>query len=202
MQRKWMKRATMPVLALVLALWSCDSTGGRELQAVTGPRENIVGSVLGSVGRYRLVGASGVSTGSVTAVIGSQGGTLQLGEHELAVPAGAVTAPTVFTLRVDDGEHIRVDLTATRTLATGEVVDVGARGFGRPLRLKLGFARASDSFDPNQLRIVWARPDGTLEVLATEVNPSGKQLRADLQHFSGYAVAVPRVVDDVVDYIF
>ncbi|HEX2092369.1 MAG TPA: hypothetical protein VHG28_08205 [Longimicrobiaceae bacterium] len=188
MRYNWLRLTALPAIAL--ALWSCDSPRQGDLQELVGPSARPSASSSGN--GYRLLRGNDGWIGTSTALIGSGGGVLQLGEHELTVPSGAVSAPTLFTMTLEDAEHIRVELTATRALLLGGTLDVGKAGFARPVRLKLGFARATETFDVSTLSIAWTRPDGTLEVFPTEVNPSGKQARAELDHFSGYAVVVPR----------
>lgn len=123
--------------------------------------------------------------GGVTAVIGSEGGELKLGNQSLVVPAGAVDAPTVFRMR-KSSEALRVELTATRVTPN----DVGSAGFARPLTLNFRYGHAASlPGDPSDLQIVWVRPDGTFEPQPTDVDEVARVVSGQIDHFSEYAMA-------------
>lgn len=131
---------------------------------------------------------------NVTAVvvvqrIGSQGGTLVSGGHRLVVPAGAVSEPIVFRMRVRE-DAVEVDLTATGPKSDREN-DVGSRGFAVPLRLELSYSGAESVSDPSRLQIAWVRDDGVLEALPSTVDPGARTVAAQLVHFSGYTLVMP-----------
>src|SRR5688572_21490459 len=69
---------------------------------------------------------------SVSAVITPSGGVVQVEQHQLVVPKFAVPHPTVFTMTMQYGRNLIVDLNAFDK-ATGEQVDT----FLVPLQLKL-----------------------------------------------------------------
>lgn len=176
------------VSLLALSLWACDAGRGPEPHALLGPSLDAEYNQ-GTVASFRRVrGADG--EGSVSATIGATGGKLTLGEHELFVPRGAVDAPTLFQMTLEDADYIQVDLTATQTLGDGTVLDVGERGFRLPVTLKLSYQNVLESVQPSQLTIVWMRPDGILEQTPSRVIPGLKRVESSLDHFSRYAVAI------------
>lgn len=123
--------------------------------------------------------------GGTHAVIGAEGGALLLGQQTLIVPAGAVDAPTLFTMK-KGGAKLRVTLTASRVSPN----DVGAAGFAKPLDLIFSYgAVASLPGDPGDLVIVWIRPDGEFEPQPTAVNTLDRTVTGQIIHFSEYALA-------------
>lgn len=129
---------------------------------------------------------------SVTRLIGLGGGTLEVVDHRLVVPAGAVDQPTTFTLGALLNGNIRVDLSATAPGRSGQV-DVGAEGFDRPVRLDLTYERASNVRDPRDLVIIRLNPagmDAIHEALPTTVDRYNERATTWLEHFSGYMMAM------------
>ena len=123
--------------------------------------------------------------GGTHAIIGAAGGELTLGQQTLIVPAGAVDAPTLFTMK-KSGSKLRVSLTASRVTAN----DVGSAGFAKPLDLIFSYgAVASLPGDPGDLVIVWIRPDGVYEPQPTTVNTLDRTVTGEIIHFSEYALA-------------
>lgn len=125
-------------------------------------------------------------------VIGAGGGVLYFGSHAIQVPAGAVSEPTLFTgTQVGDG-FLHVELTAHQRDPAGSfTVDVGERGFAKPVILWMSYANASSIVRADGLFILYLADgsvDGRLELVPTAVNRIGRWLYARLDHFSGYAV--------------
>ena len=182
MFRKMMKVAMLPVVALSLVVAACDPAG--EPQLLTGPQ---VGAPASSdVTGFTVVKEKDVSVGVVTGVIGSGGGKLVLGKHELWVPQGAVSGPTVFSM-TKAGEELRFKLTATQLLTN----DIGKRGFAQPVKLVINFKDAINVSDPSLLKVFWAKLDGSLEAQTTDVDIHGFRAVGHLNHFSDYILAVP-----------
>lgn len=125
----------------------------------------------------------------VSEVIGLEGGTLRLAGHTLAVPAGAVSAPTLFSMAQLPGGLVEVEMLALRSTLAGTLLDVGEQGFAVPVTLTLTYAWADDVPDPARLLIVWRKPDGTLEPLPSRVDPETRTVTAELEHFSRYCLA-------------
>jgi hypothetical protein len=121
--------------------------------------------------------------------IGPNGGVLEVGRNRLTVPAGAVREPVVFRMQLEDGA-VQVDLAATRPTSRRQN-DVGSVGFDRPLHLELSYEEAPPAGDPSELVVVWVRDDGTLVPLPSTVDRGARSVTASLNHFSGYALAMP-----------
>src|SRR5215210_6851760 len=49
---------------------------------------------------------------TASAVIGADGGKVEIAGHNLTIPAGAVGVPTTFTLRAPAGRYLQIELTA------------------------------------------------------------------------------------------
>lgn len=180
------RRAALPALLLSVALWSCDTADAPVVGPGAGPAYSTTSSPY-----VAILGKDGDS-GLAAAVIGAEGGSLKIGEHALTIPAGAVGEPTIFSIAVTDPDHIKVFLTAIQISSTGQVVNVGKTGFAKPVQLTLSYSTATETVDEGKLLIVWARDDGTLEAMPSAVDAAAKRVRADLGHFSGYTVVIPR----------
>lgn len=191
MRRKFIKMFLMPVLALSVALGACENIGGPG--GLTGPpagepSRDLLGVLDGgSSNGFTVVKTKDASLGIVTGVIGPSGGKLVLGKHELWVPKGAVSSATTFTMSRDLGSELRFSLTATKLLPN----DVGSAGFAVPVALVVNFQDATIEGDPSQLRIVWLKPDGSVQEQATDVDVIGKKAVGHLGHFSDYALVMP-----------
>ncbi len=180
MKPRWMRRSAVAVLFLSLSLWSCDSAHtptGAVPEPASGPAFSTTSSSY-----YQIPGDDG-SVGLATALIGAEGGTITLGEHRLTVPAGAVSAPTAFTVQIVDEKYITVLLTAIQG-----TLDIGEQGFAKPVQLTLSYSTATEPVDESRLLVLWIKDDGTFEAQPTTVDTAAKRVRADLGHFSGYTI--------------
>lgn len=119
-----------------------------------------------------------------TEVISTAGGLLEVENHDLAVPAGAVLHPTVFSMTALEGTTVEVELRAW-DVATGE--DVGGKGFEKPVQLALSYADVEID-DPSDLVIVRIMPDGSRVPLETHLDRENQQVTAELDHFSRYGL--------------
>jgi len=182
-----MKLASLPVLALAMALGACQDAGRPE--ALIGPSSGPARHIEGTDGkRYEAVRENYPVIGTAIGIIGPEGGRLVLGRHSLEVPAGAVSAPTTFKMiKLDD--ELQFKLTATQLLLN----DVGARGFAAPVRLVINYGYAKDYIaDPSALRIGWVKSSDTIEIQpGTSIDVTGKRAIGLLTHFSDYMLAVP-----------
>jgi hypothetical protein len=176
----------LAVTALTLLAAACETGGPTQPALEPAVEQGVVYSNSGQ--RFVVVKESDANIGVVTAVIGSSGGKLMLGKHELNVPKDAVRGPTTFTMTKLDGEYLRVRLTATELLLN----DVGSKGFNVPLRLSLSYENAAELPDNlEELVVAWIRPDGVAELKASTVEVQGHRVRSDLDHFSEYALIWP-----------
>jgi hypothetical protein len=182
MLRKLMRYSLLPAMALALVVGACDQVG-----EVTGPGASAPLFEESESEGFTVVKEKDASVGTVAGVIGSAGGKLVLGKHELWVPQNAVSGATTFSMTKLDGQ-LRFELTATQLLTN----DIGSSGFAVPVKLVVSFKDASDQIsDPSKLRIFWKKLDGTLEAQQTEVDVVGKKAIGYLSHFSEYVLAMP-----------
>lgn len=175
MKRNWFRTFVLPLF--LLSLGSCEAPGPADV--LLPPN---VAARTTTTAYYQVPGNDG-STGLATGLIGKEGGTITLGEHQLTVPAGAVSAPTVFTMEIADEKYITVLLTAIQG-----TLDIGEKGFAKPVRLTLSYSTATEPVAESRLLILWVKDDGTFEAQPTTVDTAGRRVKADLGHFSGYTV--------------
>jgi hypothetical protein len=192
MNRKILKVSAVSAFALTLVMWGCESLSENALMG-PGDRSDIL-IVETDENGYTIARETDPAVGVVTAVIDQNGGSLNIGNHVLTVPAGAVDGPTTFTMTklVDE---IEVGLTATRVLPN----DIGRRGFNVPVKLSLSFANASGALDAGDLKVLWVKPNGDLEEQPTVVDSSDEAAVGSLTHFSQYALGATRDEDYSAD---
>lgn len=114
------------------------------------------------------------------AVVGPEGGSLQIGPHRLTIPAGALSEPVLIT--------------ADRPADSVSSVVFGPEGLqfapGHPAQLTLSYASCSPvtALVPHSVAYT---SDGLqiLQLLSSSDDPAGRRVSAELAHFSRYAVA-------------
>lgn len=124
-------------------------------------------------------------------LIGLDGGVLSLLGHVLAVPQGAVSEPTIFSMTVLQQGYVEVDLTATPKSLLGRLFfwrKPEPVQFNVPVAISLSYARATNVTDPSRLKIMRLNPDGRHEIMPSTVNPVTKMVTAELDHFSRYCM--------------
>ena len=113
----------------------------------------------------------------VSAVIGPAGGRLRLGNHTLKIPAGAVNRDITFTMAIAS--------------ISGVAVDCGPRPFrfNVPVELTLSYAgtQYEDSDSQGSLEIFYMN-GRTCIPMPCLVDPNGKSVTAQLDHFSRYII--------------
>ena len=186
---KWMRRAPLAVLALMFALAGCEGRGESGLLLEPKHESEQVLISWKSRSGYTVVRETEESVGSVEAVIGRTGGKLVLGKHVLIVPAGAVPAGTRFRIEKEDGDHVRLHLTASRFSEN----DIGRRGFARPVKLILSYEDAANVnlVSASLLQVMYVRPDEKVEALPSTVDFRNRSVATELRHFSEYAIGWP-----------
>jgi hypothetical protein len=174
-------------------------SGGKK---ASNPGPEVIGKAAdGSTKSWRLATGT-VPNGHETkadSLIGPEGGYLFLQGHVLVVPKGAVDAPTQFKMQPFTGSTVdevpvAVALKATRTLPSGEVIDVGEQGFNVPVYLALSYQWADETYELGLTgaTIVWVKEPGVAEEVQTRtVDYNGKWIVAELNHFSDYGLAWP-----------
>src|SRR5687768_18526102 len=111
MNRKIMKASAVSAFALTMVLFGCESLSEN---ALVGPGEKSDILIIETdENGYTVARETDPAVGVVSAMIDQNGGSLNIGNHVLTVPAGAVDAPTTFVMSklVDE---IEIGLTATR----------------------------------------------------------------------------------------
>ena len=184
MRSKLMKFSGMGVMALSLVLWGCESLSDNQLVGPSDKSDILIIST--DENGYTIATETDPTVGVVTASIDENGGSLNIGDHTLYVPAGAVQYRTLFTMTKLPGQ-IKVGLTATRLLPN----DIGRRGFDKPLTLTLSYANASEIPNEEDLKIVWVKLNGETVVQPSTVNAAGDAVSASLDHFSDYGLGWP-----------
>ena len=186
MHRRWFKFAKASVLLLALSIAGCDlqETGPSAPEApiaattpitVDGLSFNLINDLSGLI--------QNVTTSKL---IGLDGGSITLLGHTLTVPLGAVTKPTLFVMIVGSDGIVSVDLFAFSIDLLGRRIDIGGRGFNKPVDLSLYYGRSQVS-DPSKLFI--AHIEGSrITPLPSTVNTTKKTVSTKLEHFSKYAM--------------
>jgi hypothetical protein len=185
------------VVALLLAtpiLSSCsESVDPTSTAPAVQPQDGLIGDLLG--GLLGLVGTilTGPDANGADAEkwIGSGGGTVSTAAYTLTVPAGAVSQSTRFRVEPTNTGTYSVDLSAHRKggLLGLSLVEVGSKGFAKPVKLTIKYANATNVQNPNSLVIVYIRTDGTVVTQTTVVNTTAENVTTSLGHFSRYAMA-------------
>jgi hypothetical protein len=175
--------ATLSALAVTLIFGACENADQLTAPALDHKigNERVVVTEIGDQG-YKMVQETDPTVGTVTAVIDEKGGSLSIGGTTLDVPAGAVSGPTTFVVNRPNGE-LSYDFTATRRTLN----DVGSAGFAVPLKLTISYGRVQRNMSAPT--IVWIRPDGHAEALATRVDKANRTMTAQITHFSIYGGA-------------
>ena len=193
MNRKILKASAVSAFALTLVMWGCESLGENALLGPSDKSDVLI--VNTDESGYTTAVETDPSVGVVTAVIDQNGGSLNIGNHVLTVPAGAVDGPTTFTMTKLVNE-IEVGLTATRLLPN----DIGREGFAVPVHLSLSFANAADvPANIAEYKVAWKKADGTLEIQPTVVDASGSAAIGALNHFSQYNLVTPKDPSESID---
>ncbi len=172
------RRLLVAALALVaLGTAACDSSTAPTALTMAAPRADRLGG-------FTLVKSTSVQTPvTVSALLGSAGGTLSVNGHTLKVPAGALTQPTVITMSTVAGSSIQVSLSATHW-RTGAPMTV----FLTPLRLSLSYAGAQVN-NPAKLKLAWVVNGQVVAVQPSDVDRSRKTVTSSVYHFSQWGIA-------------
>jgi len=110
------------------------------------------------------------------AIIGPEGGTLHLGDHELVIPRGALSEETVISGRAP-----------TSSLVDVEFEPEGLQ-FQRPARLTLSYKNC-DAPAGNLLLAYLGIGNRILELPASRDDRANTEVIGEINHFSRYAVA-------------
>lgn len=125
-----------------------------------------------------LLRCSPLPSASSSAVVGPQGGVIEVGPHRLVIPAGALSSP--------------VTITAEAPSSRVNQVDFGPAGlqFAVPATLTMSYANCFGAWIPLPRRIAYTTDLlSILEFLTSVDNLDSRAVSAELDHFSRYAVA-------------
>lgn len=167
--------AIAAIFALGVSFSGCGESPAGPLQP-TQAENGLIGSTLRLVGQLLPI----LDTVSEE-TIGPEGGTLEIaGGHSLHFPAGALD-DTITVSAVRDPFHILVDFgpeglvfpDSAKPVLTYSYADTGLLGL----------------LNPDGLVIVYLDGRSVAEVLPSELDTQAKVVRAELSHFSTYALA-------------
>ena len=132
--------------------------------------------------------------------INSRGGEVQITgtdatgraiAHMLVVPAGAVTQPTLFCMRLDPSNHMAVELFAHTVAEDGSAISVAKYGLAQPARLYMAYSTAHDDRqDSRRIVIVSVPTSGPVEQMETAAERFDGYAHARVQRLSKYALAL------------
>jgi hypothetical protein len=181
--RRWLCGGTGLAVVLGLTLWAC--TGDR----ATGPSESPAepeqllggnGGILGTGLGAQLLRCDPLPAAHAASVIGPNGGTVQVGPHQLVVPAGAL--PDTLTITADAPSDT---VNSIRFEPQGLQFEAG-----HPARLTMSYANCPLLAKLLPKRIAYTTDLlQILEVLLSLDNVLLHRVSADIVHFSRYAIA-------------
>jgi hypothetical protein len=177
-------RLALAVVSLALTLAACrlpdaDVAGATAEPALGAPDDP--GGVEAGTRPPTLLVCTTPAREVASARIGPQGGSLGVGDHLLVVPPGALESEVTIT-----AEALAVP--------RGNIVRFGPEGlvFARAATLTLSYANCGDDPARDEFVVLLNRTVGdrpVLERLPSTVDDAVRQVSAELQHFSRYAVA-------------
>jgi hypothetical protein len=188
MLKKLLRANTVALLAIATVLACAPDKRSDSLSPTETQVEAANGAAAGAVVYTRIMETP--PTGlplSIGALIGLLGGVLNLGDHGIVVPYGAVTLPSLFTITRTSNTYIELDLMSVRQLL-GRLLNIGELGFNKPVTVKMSYARATNVTNPSHLKIMRLLPNGGYEIIPSVVDTQKKTVSAQLDHFSRYCM--------------
>ena len=194
---KWSSKVLVATLLLSIpVVSSCNERPdlmAPQTQVVSGPQEGLIGDLLGGVvqvvaGLLNILSGPDANGEVAKAWIGSSGGTISVAAYKLTVPRYAVSSSTLFELKPANDGTYKVELHAYRKI-NGSMVEVGSRGFDKPVSYTVSYANANGVTDPRKLIIVYLRYDGKAEIQPSSIDTYRQTVTSKLSHFSKYALA-------------
>jgi hypothetical protein len=135
----------------------------------------LLGRVLANVGALEC---RALPAAAATKVIGPDGGVIEVGEHTLEIPRGALTR--------------RVSITASSPSGSKAHVQFAPHGltFERPVKLTMSYAHCGllGSLAPKRIAYTDGRLVNVLEYLLSVDNLLQKEVSTKLDHFSDYVI--------------
>ena len=134
-------------------------------------------------GTARLVVCPTSTTRSTQALIGSLGGLLSLDGTVVAIPAGALSVPTLITLTIPASQYMEVDIKAN---------DLLSFVFNREIGVRIDYSRCTDPALATSRLGVWYIDSQTkelLEFMGGTDNKANRTIDFNTSHLSAYAIA-------------
>jgi hypothetical protein len=185
-----LKALALALFLMVPVLSSCADVSGPSTAAPSIERQDgLIDELLGGVLKlaFSILSGPDANGETVAAWIGSSGGTISTAAYTLIVPLGAVTENTKFQIEPTNNGTYSVQLRAYKQGLLG-LVDIGEKGFRKPVTLKVSYANANGVTNEKKLVIVYLCDDGA-EVQSTSVDTKKETVSTQLAHFSKYAMA-------------
>jgi hypothetical protein len=163
-------------------------------------QDGLIGDLLGTVTNTLTSTVSGVvglldnilsgpdaNGKSNYAWIDADGGTIKTAAYTLTVPRKAVRTRTKFVIEPVNNGTYSVELHAYRQGLLG-LIDVGGRGFDRPVELTISYRKAEGVTDERKLAIIYIASPKEVELRPSKIDRRDKEVTAKLDHFSKYAM--------------
>jgi hypothetical protein len=168
-------RALLPAL-VALALFGCADSPRRTDDILAPPSLDI------SAARTLLECPTSQSASAV-GLLGFLGGVVSVGGNSVMLPPGAVSLPTLITLRVPASPYVEVDVTAD---------DLLSFVFRRPVSITIDYSRCPLEATAGATLTVWhidPQTKALVEPMGGVDDPARRRITFVTGHLSGYAVA-------------
>lgn len=129
-----------------------------------------------------LLSCPTTTTQTTSALVGVLGGTVSLGGTLVSIPAGALSVPTLITVKIPAGQFMEVDVQAN---------DFTSFLFNQPVSITIDYSRCNQNLSGDTLS-VWNIDESTkalLENMGGVNNATAHTITFSTGHLSGYAVA-------------
>ena len=175
---KWTRKSSVVLLAVVVLAVGMACTSEENLGPSTDqPSESLTSTLSATLGSLHLLSCSAQPYLATSKVIGTQGGTIVVGTHELVIPAGALAQSVTIK-----AEQVSGSVNSVRFSPEG-------LQFAKPASLTLSYQNCSPllgvlkrvAYTDERLRI--------LELIPSLDNLFSKDVTGSIRHFSRYAVA-------------
>ena len=151
------------------------------LGSLLGTTVNLLSGVVNGL-TYTLLRCEVLPYAGTTKIIGPLGGTIAVGRSSLAIPPGALSAPTVITM-----EQPSTTAVEARFKPHGLV-------FAKPAALTMSYSSCLDLTDYRRA-VVYVKDGKVVEVPPSVDFSASDKVVGAIDHFSGYAVAHTRVLE-------
>lgn len=168
-------RCTIPALA-ALVLVGCADSPRRTDDIVAPPLLEVSGAAT-------LLQCPTSQSAFASGLVGVLGGVVSSGGNAVALPFGAVSLPTLITLRVPSSTYVEVDVTAN---------DLLSFIFRRPVSITIDYSRCPMAATAGAALTVWHIDPETkalLEPMGGLDDPIQRRITFVTGHLSGYAIA-------------